>query len=89
MPSRPVLLGDTIPLVCGVADVARILGLSLSHVHKMRRQGRLRAFELRSLGGPVKYSGRLLQQWAEGQTRLGFVNGQLDRPRTFGRKRTA
>ena len=76
---------DSIPLVCKAADVARILGVSDSQVHRLHRQHKLDAFLLPQIGKHVRYSGRLLREWAEG--RLAVVNGDVNRPRVFGGSR--
>lgn len=88
--TRPLQVGEMLPAVCGVQEVARVLGRSVSRVHQLQRLGKLRVFELEPLGDRrVRYNGRLLQEWVEGTLDRSFINGQLKRPRTFGRKRTA
>lgn len=71
-----------LPAVCGVHDVARVLGVSASRVYQLQRLGRLRMLECQPSIGAIKYSGAKLAAWA---------NGELERPRYFGavRKRSA
>jgi hypothetical protein len=74
----PFKVGETLPAVCTVSDVARVLGVSVSAVHKLREAGRLREFLLPSLGDrKARYCGRKLQAW---------LDGEFASHRSFGRR---
>lgn len=89
VPDGPFKCGDALPLVCGIAEVARVLNVSLTHAHRLRKSGRLEVFELPRLSpdADARYSGSKLLAYASGQLRALLINGQIDRPRVFGRKR--
>jgi hypothetical protein len=75
----PLQVGESLPAVCTVADVARVLGVTPSAVHKLREAGRLREFLLPSLGDrKARYCGRKLQAW---------LDGEFASTRSFGRSR--
>lgn len=73
-------VGEALPSVCTVADVAKLLGVSTSRVHHMRKDGQLNRFLLSSLGDrKARFSGRLLMAWRDGT--LDVAPG---RARVFG-----
>lgn len=75
-------LDEPLPAVCGVEHVARLLGISTSRVHQMRKEGQLRRFLLSPLGAgdrKIRFSGRLLMAWRDGT--LDNAGGQQ---RVFG-----
>jgi hypothetical protein len=73
-----LLVGESLPAVCYIEDVARILGMTTSGAHKLRSTGRLRDFLLPALPGDRKarFCGRRLQQWLDGEFQPGRVFGR-------------
>jgi hypothetical protein len=86
---RPLYVGDPIPLVCSLGDVAKVLACSLGHVKRMRAKGQLEPFLLDALGTHEnpRYSGILLQQFVEKRLHESFINGDLRKRRSFGKPR--
>lgn len=80
----PRQVGDPLPAICGVRDVARVFRVGVSQVHRLRRQGRLAPFILPGLG-KARYSGKRLLEYERGELD-SFVNGDMRKPRVFGRK---
>lgn len=73
---RPFAVGEQLPAVCTARDVARLLRMTESGVHQLRAAGKLARFVITPRGQkPVRYSGRLLQQWANGELPLDRVFG--------------
>ncbi len=74
----PYRVGETLPVVCTVKDVARVFGISESAVHHLKDRGRLRDFLLPALPGDRKsrYSGARLSAW---------LRGEFQPQRVFGR----
>lgn len=83
---RPFLVGEAIPAVCTITDLAKAMRISLATAYRRQGAGQLKAFELTPRVGHPRYSGARLVAW---QTRDsdGYINGQFERPRVFGRKR--
>ncbi len=74
----PYRVGESLPGVCTVKDVARVFGISESAVHHLKDRGRLRDFLLPSLPGDRKsrYSGARLSAWLRGEFQPGRVFGR-------------
>lgn len=69
-PRQPAALkvGEPIKQVCALKDVAQVLGVSLSHIYQLYRDGKLNKFLLAPLSDTdtrPRFSGRKLQAWAE------------------------
>lgn len=85
---RPRQIGDPLPAICTVNEVADVLRVCVSQVHRLRREGKLSAFLLPTIGR-ARYSGQRLLAYERGELTSRFINGNAAKPRTFGRKRTA
>jgi hypothetical protein len=73
--------GEPIPSVLVRADLAALLHLGTTQAWKLEKAGAFKFLELTpAIGRRARYSGKLVQQWIEGQTETS---------RFFGRKRGA
>ncbi len=82
---RPLTVGEPIPAVCTIGDVARVMRISIATAYRRKAAGQLKAFELLPRLGHPRYSGALLTAWAERSTQ-GHINGEFNKPRVFGRR---
>lgn len=67
VPHRAFHVGDPIPSVCYTEHVAALLQVSVSRVHQLHHEGRLRDFLLPSIGGRLQFNGKRLSDWREGK----------------------
>lgn len=70
--SEVLRVGETLPAACDAHDVARAFGRSLNTVYTWKKAGKLRRFELRKPMGSKQWSGRLLQEFVDGQDRTSL-----------------
>jgi len=62
-------VGDTLPAVLVLEDLARLLGISHSRAAHLAAAGEFDAFELTPrIGRRLRYSGAKLQRWLDGPT---------------------
>ena len=65
---RPLALGDRLPAVCTLEDVARhVLRCALATAYTYQRRGDLKAYEILPRIGRARYCGAKLQRYIEGQ----------------------
>lgn len=64
-------VGETLPAVLDAHQVARAFGKSVKTIHGWHKAGKLRRFELRKPMGTKRWSGRLLQEFIDGNAGQG------------------
>jgi len=65
----PFLVGEPLPGVLYLADLAAILDVGMSRAYGLQSRNELMQFEMRPrIGGIARYSGRKVQQWLEGES---------------------
>lgn len=84
VPETPAGVGEPIPAVCTITDLARVMRISRCTADRRFKFGLLKAFELPSFGGHPRFSGKALLAWRDQDT-TAHINGQVDRRRSFGR----
>jgi hypothetical protein len=82
---RPLTVGEAIPAVCTIGDLARVMRISMATAYRRKAAGHLKPFELLPRVGHPRYSGALLTAWQERSTQ-GHINGEFNKPRVFGRR---
>jgi len=61
-------VGDRLPAVLVLSDLAPIFGLKVSQLGELERAGDLEPFELKPrVGKRARYSGKKLQAWLDGE----------------------
>jgi hypothetical protein len=68
-------VGDPLPAVMLLGDLARVLGLGSSQAWQLERAGELERFELPRVGKRVRYSGKKVQAWLDGENDDNGENG--------------
>ena len=63
----PFPVGEPLPGVLYLADLAAILGVKMSRAYDLQARNELMQFEMRPrIGGIARYSGVKVQRWLEG-----------------------
>jgi hypothetical protein len=62
------LVGDPLPAVLVLRDLADLLGVGSSAVWAMFKRGDLKRFELDKVGNRPRFSGRKVQAWLDGKS---------------------
>lgn len=63
---RPIEVGQPLPAICLVRDVAQVLRVSESRVYQLRAEGKLREFLLPAIDGTLRFNGRKLSDYRDG-----------------------
>jgi hypothetical protein len=83
--SEPSATLETFPRVCTLADVARIMRISMGTAYRRQAAGLLAPFALASIGTSApRYSGVALQAWADRTSAPHATT--IGRPRAFARR---
>lgn len=68
MPLQRLCVGDRVPQVCYIRDLAAFFGISRSQAHRRHARGEFTTFALpRLAGAPASFSGAKLIAWRDGQ----------------------
>jgi hypothetical protein len=61
-----VLVGEPLPAVLVLSDLAELLGVGSTTVFAMYKRGDFKRFELAKVGNRPRFSGRKVQEWLDG-----------------------